>query len=64
MLVRIIMILIQMNVDNGKNIKKKLTLLDQTEDHIVFFLRLDGHQIHAIFSADVPAIQPIHLLIC
>jgi hypothetical protein len=36
-----------------------LTLLDQSEDNVVLFLALHGHEVHAVFPTDVPCIQPI-----
>jgi hypothetical protein len=34
--------------------------LDQSEDNVIFLLPFHGHEIHAVFSADVPCIQPIN----
>lgn len=38
-----------------------LTLLDQLENHIILFFRLDGHQVHAVLPADVSGFQPVDL---
>lgn len=40
-----------------------IVLLDQTEDQVVLFLRLQRHQVHAVLAADVAAIQPVYSLI-
>lgn len=37
--------------------------LDQTEDEIVLLLRLDGHEVHAVFTADIASVQPVELLV-
>lgn len=38
-----------------------LTLLYESEDHVVFLLGFDGDEVHAVFPADVPAVQPVDL---
>lgn len=35
--------------------------LDQTEDQVVLLLRLQRHQVHAVFTADVASVQPVEL---
>lgn len=37
-------------------LKLVLTLLDELEDQIVFFLCFHGYQVHAVFAADVTAV--------
>lgn len=37
--------------------------LDQAEDQIVLLLGLDGHEVHAVFTADVASVQPVELLV-
>lgn len=40
-----------------------IVLLDDTEDQVVLLLGLQGDQIHAVFAAQVTAIEPVDLLV-
>lgn len=42
----------------------ELTLSDQLEDHIIFFLGFHRNQVHTVFSADISTVQPIDFSIC
>ena len=37
--------------------------LDEAEDQVVLLLGLDRHEVHAVFTADVAAVQPVELLV-
>lgn len=37
--------------------------LDQAEDQVVLLLGFDGYEVHAVFTTDVAAVQPVKLLV-
>ena len=46
-----------------KTYSARPTFLDQSEDHIVLFLRLQRDQVHAEFATQISAVQPVELLV-